>query len=75
MQSIVNSALYNNASTTCGQLKTFAFQSHSNCYTNNRFCTDIFLSNQCQDLVCIGNEVFTDRDYWSKQAIDQVREY
>uniref|UniRef100_A0A1X7SJ45 VWFA domain-containing protein n=1 Tax=Amphimedon queenslandica TaxID=400682 RepID=A0A1X7SJ45_AMPQE len=24
------------------------------------------------NLVCIGNEVFTDSDYWSKQAIDQI---
>uniref|UniRef100_A0A1X7UZ52 VWFA domain-containing protein n=1 Tax=Amphimedon queenslandica TaxID=400682 RepID=A0A1X7UZ52_AMPQE len=72
MQSIVNSALYSNANTTCDQLKTFAFESHSNCHTSYGFCTNIFLSNQCQNLVCIGNEVFTDRDYWSKQAIDQI---
>ena len=75
MQSIVNSALYNDANTTCDQLKTFAFQSHSSCHTSYGFCTNIFLSSQCQNLVCIGNEVFTDRDYWSKQGIDQVREY
>ena len=74
MQSIVNSALYNNANTTCDQLETFAFANHHRCYIGNGFCTDILLSDQCQNLVCIGNEVFTDRDYYSKQAIDQVKE-
>ena len=72
MQSIVNSALYNNPNTTCDQLETFAFQSHPKCYIDNGFCTDIFLSDQCQNLVCIENEVFTNRSLWSKQAIDQV---
>uniref|UniRef100_A0A1X7V8S5 VWFA domain-containing protein n=1 Tax=Amphimedon queenslandica TaxID=400682 RepID=A0A1X7V8S5_AMPQE len=72
MQSIVNSPLYNDESTTCDQLKTFAFDSHPKCYIDNGFCTDILLSDQCQNLVCIGNEVFTDRDFYSKQAIDQI---
>uniref|UniRef100_A0A1X7VAX4 VWFA domain-containing protein n=1 Tax=Amphimedon queenslandica TaxID=400682 RepID=A0A1X7VAX4_AMPQE len=72
MQSIVNSPRYNNVNTTCDQLETFAFESHPRCYIENGFCTDILLSDQCQNLVCIGNEIFTDRDFYSKQAIDQM---
>uniref|UniRef100_A0A1X7SN28 Uncharacterized protein n=1 Tax=Amphimedon queenslandica TaxID=400682 RepID=A0A1X7SN28_AMPQE len=72
MQSIVNSPLYNNVNTTCDQLETFTFESHPRCYIENGFCTNILLSDQCQNLVCIGNEVFTDRDLYSKRAIDQI---
>ena len=75
MQSIVNSAIYNNPSTTCNQLETFAFESHPKCYIDNGFCTDILLSNQCQNLVCIENDIYTDTNNWTRQSIDQVREY
>ena len=75
MQAIVDSPLYNDESTTCDQLETFAIESRPKCYVDNGFCSDIFLSPQCQNLNCIENEVFTtNRSHWSKQAIDEVNQ-
>ena len=75
MQAIVNSPLYNDESTTCDQLATFAIESRPKCYIDNEFCTDIFLSPQCQNLNCIRNRIYPGRKSYSKQSIDQVRDY
>ena len=72
MQSIINSDLYSTNGTTCKQLKDFAFNSHPNCYVSNGFCSDILVSTLCQNLVCLGAEVFVYRDFFNKQALDQV---
>ena len=71
MQKIVNSNLYN-TNATCGQLQTFAFNSHPSCYTDNGFCSDILLSEQCKNLICLASDVFIWRDFLNKQAIAQV---
>ena len=68
MQTIFNSNLYN-TNATCDQLHTFAFNSHPSCYIDNGFCSDIL---QCQNLDCLGSEVFILRDFLNTQALDQV---
>lgn len=73
MVAIVESSLYNSAVTTCDQLKTFAFESHPECYTDNGFCDDILVSPSCQNLLCLANEVFIWSDFFNKLAILQVR--
>ena len=72
MQSIINSNLYRTNSATCEQLKDFAFNSHPSCYVSNGFCSDILQSTLCQNLVCLGAEVFVYRDFFDKRALDQV---
>ena len=72
MQSIINSDLYSTNGTTCEQLKNFAFNSHPSCYVSNGFCSDILVSTLCQNLVCLGAEVFVWRDFLNSQAIEQV---
>ena len=75
MQSIVNSNLYNNTNATCDQLRTFAFNSHPSCYVDSGFCSDILVSTLCQNLVCLGSEVFIWKDFFNRLALDQVSQY
>ena len=72
MQSIINSDNYSTDGTTCKQLEDFAFKSHPSCYVSNGFCSDILVSTWCQNLVCLGAEVFVWRDFFNKKALDQV---
>ena len=72
MQSIITSSLYRTNSATCEELKDFAFNSHPSCYVSNGFCSDILVSPLCQNVVCLGAEVFVYRDFFNKQALDQV---
>lgn len=77
MQSIVNSRsnLYNNNNATCDQLRKFAFNSHPSCYVDSGFCSDILVSTLCQNLVCLGSEVFIWKDFFNRLALDQVSQY
>ena len=54
----------------CHQLEEIAINSHQSCYTDSGFCTDIVLSYN--NLNCLVFEVFDFKDYWNKQAIQQV---
>ena len=72
MQSIITSSLYRTNNATCEQLKDFAFNSHPSCYVSNGFCSDILVSPLCQNVVCLGTEVFVWRDFINKQALEQV---
>ena len=69
MRAILNSYVYNSAG-TCSQLQTQAFNSQSSCYTSNGFCTNILLS--VTNLNCLAYEVFSNNDFWNKQAVQQV---
>ncbi|XP_003385151.1 PREDICTED: uncharacterized protein LOC100635304 [Amphimedon queenslandica] len=73
MQSIVNSTLYNTANTDCGQFEAFAVASHPQCYTDNRFCSDILLSDQCQNLNCIQDKIYNDNKSWDKSSLNQIK--
>ena len=70
MKAILNSTVYQSNETSCKDLQTFAFNSHPSCYVDNGFCTDIFLSST--NLYCLAAEVFDLRDFFDKQAIQQV---
>ncbi|XP_011403766.1 PREDICTED: uncharacterized protein LOC105312654 [Amphimedon queenslandica] len=72
MQSIVSSAVYNNESATCDDLKDFAIGSRPKCYVDNGFCTSIFLSPQCQNLNCIQNRIYPDNKRYSTQSRAQI---
>ncbi|XP_019849986.1 PREDICTED: uncharacterized protein LOC109580868 [Amphimedon queenslandica] len=71
MQSIVNSALYSDANTDCGEFEAFAVGSRPQCYTDNGFCTDIFLSPQCQNFNCIQDKIYDDNKSWSRTSLYQ----
>ncbi|XP_019849966.1 PREDICTED: uncharacterized protein LOC109580851 [Amphimedon queenslandica] len=75
MQSIVNSALYSNANTDCSEFGNLEFENRPQCYTDNGFCTDIFLSPQCQNLNQIENRIFYDykKSNWSRTLINQIK--
>ena len=75
MQSIINSALYQDANTNCGQFEAFAVESRPQCYVDNGFCTDIFLSPQCQNLNCIQDKIYDDNKSWDRSSLNQVRKY
>ncbi|XP_019849988.1 PREDICTED: uncharacterized protein LOC109580870, partial [Amphimedon queenslandica] len=73
MQSIVNSALYSNANTDCGEFEAFAVASRPQCYTDNGFCTDIFLSPNCQNLNCIQDKIYDDNKSWDRSSLNQIK--
>ena len=69
MQEILNSAVYNNNG-TCQELLEFAYGSHPECYVDNGFCTDIFLS--LTNLNCLIDDVLDFFDILTKLGIQQV---
>ena len=60
MKAILNSNVYS-SNGTCTELQTFAFDSHSSCYTDNGYCNDILLSNI--SLNCLASEVFSSNNF------------
>ena len=69
MKAILNSKVYK-LKGTCSELETFAFNSHTPCYTDNGFCTVILL--KYTNFECLVFEVFALSDFWNEKAIQQV---
>ena len=70
MNAILNSTVYQ-SNGTCSELDEFAFSSHSSCYVDNGFCTDILLNDT--NLHCLSFRVFDYSDFLNRLAIQQVK--
>ena len=68
MNALLNSTVYQ-SNGTCSKLERFAFSSHSSCYVDNGFCSDILLN--ATNLYCV-SRVFDYSDFFNRRAIQQV---
>ena len=68
MKAILNSNVYQ-SNGTCNELQTFGFSSHSSCYFNNSFCTDILLNST--NLRCL-SVVIDNFAFFKTMAFQQV---